>query len=126
MIMPSLKHAALQIHRDHVLDEVRRSNRERAQRPIRIIDLLITHLEELHLEGRKRVPARFDTALAQLKEALPGDLRPELRSRIAISHLMDTLYELQDELFARLGARVYEDDDGVASQGTSRRLDRAS
>ena len=89
-----------------------REERRRAEQPVRTIDALLAELEELHLEGRKRVPETFDQRLAKLLAGLPADCRLELRSRITIVHLMDKLYAIQDRLLSRRHPRtvVAEDD----------------
>ena len=113
--MTTYSNAALQINRDRRRQEEARTTRDLAMRPVRIIDMLISQLEDLHLEGKKRVPESFDSTLATLNSSLPDDLRQELKSRITIAHLMDRLYDIQDQLFARLVSR--DDLDDEAAEG---------
>ena len=119
-MMTSYTNATLQINRDRLRQEEARTSRDRAMRPVRIIDMLIAQLEDLHLEGKKRVPETFDPTLARLNDALPEDLRQELKSRITITHLMDRLYDIQDQLFARLVSREEFEDDAPITVGTHR------
>ena len=79
----------------------RREQRRRAEQPIRAIDALLAELEQLHLDGRKRVPESFDARFAAMLTTLPADVRVELRSRVTIVHTMDRLYAIQDQLLAR-------------------------
>ena len=86
------------------LERQRRRTRDRlrAVAPIQAIDAMVAELEELHLLGRKRVPENWDERLSELSRTLPpGCELGELRSRITIVHLMDRLYEVQDELLRR-------------------------
>lgn len=86
------------------LERQRRQNqdRRRAVAPIQAIDAMVAELEELHLLGRKRVPENWDGRIADLERTLPpGCELGELRPRITIVHLMDRLYEVQDELLRR-------------------------
>jgi hypothetical protein len=78
-----------------------REERRLAALPIRTIDALLAELEELHLDGRKRVPETFDPRFEALMATLPSDCRLELRSRITIVHLMDRLYAIQDRLLSQ-------------------------
>ena len=64
----------------------------------REIDDLVAQLERMNLEGRRRVPANWEPALAGIREQLneaPEAIRHELRSRVSTSRLMDGLYEAQ-------------------------------
>jgi len=87
----------------------RRADRRRALRPIRAIDALIAELEELHLQGRKRVPETLDERLLSLTRALPPELHFELRSRITVVHLMDRLYAIQDALLRGRSGSHHDD-----------------
>lgn len=108
--MSALKNANDQIRAARARQTEIEEARRREQRPIRTIDQLITALEELHLEGRKRVPESFDQRLEELNEVLPGDLRRGLRSRITIAHLMDELYEIQHALLVRVSGDWHPDE----------------
>lgn len=109
--------SALQSTNDQIIAGIRRRRQEaaarrRAEQPIRVIDVLLEELEELHLAGRKRVPDSFDLRLEKLNGTVPGELRQELRSRITIVHLMDRLYEMQDALLQRKAGGLVEADEG--------------
>ena len=95
-----------------------REARRRAEQPVRTIDALLAELEELHLEGRKRVPETFDQRLTELLAGLPADCRLELRSRITIVHLMDRLYAIQDRLLSRRHARADAGEDDFLPQAS--------
>ncbi|GAC1338063.1 MAG: hypothetical protein NVSMB29_03300 [Candidatus Dormibacteria bacterium] len=108
--MSGLQNANEQIRAARARQSELEAARRRAQRPVRAIDELIASLEELHLEGRKRVPESFDRRFDELTELLPADLHRTLRSRITIAHLMDELYEIQHALLARIsGSERLED-----------------
>jgi hypothetical protein len=98
----------------------RRHRRQELERqsvlaPIRAIDVLVTELEELHLLGRKRVPAGWEGRLDTLGQTLPtGCELGELRSRITIVHLMDRLYDIQDELLRRKTGGLMLDEDELS------------
>ncbi|MFN2451739.1 MAG: hypothetical protein ABR541_05240 [Candidatus Dormibacteria bacterium] len=107
--MSALENANDQIRAARARQAARDEARRRAQLPVRGIDTLLSALEELHLEGRKRVPESFDSRLEELNELLPPELRRALRSRITIAHLMDELYEIQHALLGG-NARSLDDD----------------
>ncbi|HEY6378694.1 MAG TPA: hypothetical protein VI316_05895 [Candidatus Dormibacteraeota bacterium] len=98
---------SLQRHRRQELE------RQSMLAPIRAIDVMVADLEELHLLGRKRVPEGWGVRLGNLGRALPSGCElGELRSRITIVHLMDRLYEIQDELLRRkTGGLVLDEDE---------------
>jgi len=119
--MSALNNANQQIRAARAQQSERADARRREQRPIRAIDRLLASLEELHLEGRKRVPEAFDDQLEELNELLPTELRRSLRSRITIAHLMDDLYEIQGVLLVRAGGgRLPADARDDGEQGWSR------
>src|SRR5262249_41987143 len=97
----------------------RRMERQRVVRPIQVIDGLLAELEELHLNGRKRVPDSFDPRLAALVDVCPEARGHELRSRITIVHLMDELYGIQELLLEiKSGlARTLDPGDGEGDRG---------
>jgi len=100
---------SLQRHRRQELE------RQSVLAPIRAIDVMIAELEELHLLGRKRVPAGWGFRLDTLGRTLPGGCQlGELRSRITIVHLMDRLYEIQDELLRRKTGGFTLDEDELS------------
>ncbi|HVA21918.1 MAG TPA: hypothetical protein VNN74_07470 [Candidatus Micrarchaeia archaeon] len=76
----------------------RRRDADARREPVRLTDALIATLESLHLDGRKRVPPALQPSLDALNARLPAPYRRELRSGITIAHLLDQLFELQDDL----------------------------
>ncbi len=118
--MTALQDANDQIRRARAGQTEREEARRREQRPVRTIDGLIASLEELHLEGRKRVPEALEGRLEELNLLLPVELRRALRSRVTIVHLMDELYEMQHALLLRIAGRPAHDvDDGEADEDWS-------
>lgn len=95
-----------------------REERRLAALPVRTIDALLAELEELHLEGRKRVPETYDGRLDALLATLPPDCRLQLRSRITIVHLMDRLYAIQDRLLSRRAARLEAEEEELLPQAS--------
>lgn len=109
--MTALQNANDQIRLARARQSEREEARRREQLPIRTIDRLLASLEELHLEGRKRVPEALEGRLAELNQLLPIELRRPLRSRVTIAHLMDELYEVQHALLLRVSGRRADDDE---------------
>jgi len=81
--------------------ERRRRISVRRRRPVVLIDSLLEDLEGLHLCGRKRVPASWESRLRAVSAAVPPACRQDLRTRIKIINLMDRLYEMQEKLLLR-------------------------
>ena len=81
--------------------ERRRQISLRRRHPIVLIDSLLEDLEGLHLCGRKRVPPSWESRLRAVGAAIPPPCRQNLRTRITIIHLMDRLYEIQEQLLLR-------------------------
>ncbi len=80
--------------------------------PIRVVDGLIADLEELNLSGRQRVPETWEERLEPLRVALPERFREGLRTRVAVSRLMDHLYDIEEYLFhLKVGDRAIDDDE---------------
>jgi hypothetical protein len=112
--MSPLQSTNAEIRRRMQQEAQRREERRVAELPMRAVDRLLAELEQLHLDGRKRVPETFEARLVALNAALPAGLRAELRSRITIVHLMDKLYAIQDRLLSDRASRhdlVIEDED---------------
>lgn len=108
----------------HLHSQRRRQQEEyRLKAPVRAIDHLLSDLEELHLTGRKRVPEDLDDRLAEIAALLPGRISTvDLRSRITILRLMDSLYAIQDILLRNKTASL----DGARAAGADRGLSCAS
>src|SRR3982074_1511240 len=85
----------------------RRLLRERHR--LALVDAVLSDLEELHLQGKRRVPLNYADRLASLSDALPAASRRPLRAGVTIVHLMDELFEIQDDLL-RLIAPQRPDD----------------
>lgn len=83
--------------------EWQRTRQQRAElrRPIREIDTMLARLEELHLAGRRRVPAAWGPGIVALLEMLPPDCRRPFALRTTVSRLMDELFEMQDSMLDR-------------------------
>ena len=96
--MSALADTNLQIRAERLAERRRHAAQARAQLPIRLVDALLTELEELHLVGRKRVPETLDVRLADFQSVCPQAGGHDLRSRITIARLMDRLYEIQELL----------------------------
>ncbi len=103
--MSGLQSTNAEIRRRMQQEQRARERRRLADLPVRTIDTILAELEELHLQGRKRVPETYDARLDRLIASLPDECRLELRSRITIVHLMDRLYAIQDRLLSRRGAQ---------------------
>ena len=91
--------AVLQMER--VIDEARlRSWRQhRFDRAIRALDALIEDVEQLNLAGRSRVPMVWQPRLARLASELPVECGDRLRAGISPQRLLDSVYDIQQEVF---------------------------
>jgi hypothetical protein len=118
--MSALRDTNEQIRAGQLAQQRRRAEQARALLPIRIVDALIAELEELHLAGRKRVPETFDARLAAFQTMCPQARGCDLRSRITIVHLMDQLYQIQEQLLETKAGRSW------GAGGDDRHLSRAS
>ena len=93
--------------------QYRKAERQRLRRPIALIDGLINDLEVLNLRGAMRVPLSYEPRLLQiralLREAVSVDQLDDLRTRVRPDKLMDSLYNLEEALFALLRPDRFED-----------------
>jgi len=93
--------------------QYRKAERQRLRRPIGLIDGLINDLEVLNLRGAMRVPLSYEPRLLQirslLREAVSADQLDDLRTRVRPDKLMDSLYTLEEALFAQLRPDRFED-----------------
>jgi hypothetical protein len=93
--------------------QYRKAERQRLRRPIGLIDGLINDLEVLNLRGVMRVPLSYEPRLLQiralLREAVSVDQLDDLRTRVRPDKLMDSLYSLEEALFAQLRPDLFED-----------------
>jgi len=93
--------------------QYRKAERQRLRRPIALIDGLINDLEVLNLRGAMRVPLSYEPRLLQIRALLRDTVRvdqlDELRTRVRPDKLMDSLYTLEEALFAQLRPDRFED-----------------
>jgi hypothetical protein len=93
--------------------QYRKAERQRRRRPIGLIDGLINDLEVLNLRGAMRVPLSYEPRLLQIRalvrEAVSVDQLDDLRTRVRPDKLMDSLYTLEEALFAQLRPDLFED-----------------
>ena len=73
--------------------------------PIALIDSLLSELEVLNLFECERVPESLQPSLLWLFENCPVEC-PQMSVRSSPAHLMDTLFDLQESLFALKGGDV--------------------
>jgi hypothetical protein len=96
-----------------VAHQCRKAERQRLRRPIALIDGLINDLEVLNLRGTMRVPLSYEPRVLQIRalcrEAVSEDQLDALRTRLRPDKLMDSLYSLEETLFARLRPDRFED-----------------
>lgn len=78
-------------------DRRRRRDRARIDIPMRVLDQMLEELEQMNLQGTKRVPTGFESRIEQLAEVLPVEM-PRMRSNVAPVTLMDMVFEVQDRL----------------------------
>jgi hypothetical protein len=101
-----LSQACAEIRDAEGIHHSRKAQRRLLRQPIEVIDGLINNLEELNLKGISRVPLSYEPRLLQLRAMLAGSgLSAEqldgLRARVRIGRLMDSLYSVQEVLFAQ-------------------------
>jgi hypothetical protein len=70
--------------------------------PVALIDSLLSELEVLNLAEIRRVPGSLQPSLRWLHDHCPVKC-PEMSVRVSPVQLMDTLFELQEALFALKG-----------------------
>src|SRR5690349_23977907 len=93
--------------------QYRKAERQRLRHPVALIDGLINDLEVLNLRGAMRVPLSYEPRLLQiralLRDTVSVDQLDELRTRVRPDKLMDSLYTLEEALFAQLRPDRFED-----------------
>jgi hypothetical protein len=83
------------------------AQRERNRQGIamKLVDAILTDLEDLNVELAETIPRSLGPRLAALKVVLPADLasiyEPDLRPGLPVGMAMDRLFDLQDELLFR-------------------------
>jgi hypothetical protein len=84
-----------------------RFQRERVDRAIRELDVLVESIERLNLDEKARVPMAWQPKLAQLAAELPVECHDRLRAGISPLRLLDQVYDVQQELlWMKQGADV--------------------
>lgn len=81
--------------------ERRRRDVISTRRPYAYLDWLIVQLEEFHLAGKKRVPRAFEARLYAVADLLPAGVEPPLIWRTLIRHVLDQVFDLQEQLLQR-------------------------
>jgi len=89
----------------------RETERRRLEQPIAQVDQILAECEELLLVGRKRVPLGMESRLQRLSASL-SPCAPDLHAGVTIVHLMDQLFDLQEELLSRRVDRAAFPDPG--------------
>jgi hypothetical protein len=84
-----------------------RWKRERVDRAIQGMDALVEAIERLNLKEKARVPMAWQPKLARFAAELPVDCQGRLRAGISPTHLLDNVYDIQQELlWLKQGADV--------------------
>lgn len=78
--------------------ERRREVEISTRRPYVYLDWLIVQLEEFHVAGKKRIPRAFEPHLYAVADLLPEGVEPPLIWRTLIRHVIDQVFELQEQL----------------------------
>jgi hypothetical protein len=84
--------------RRHIL---KRLQRWRITSPILVIDGMLEDVEQMNMQGARRVPISWEPRLELLAANLPAGVhadRAELRAGISPNRLMEALFCLQDQL----------------------------
>jgi hypothetical protein len=91
--------AVLQMERLNDEARLRAGRRLRFDRSIRALDQLIEDIEQLNLADRSRVPMDWQSKLARLASELPVECGGRLRAGISPQRLLDTVYDILQEVF---------------------------
>ena len=88
-----------------------KARRRQFRQRIQFIDSLINSLEELNLKGISRVAPAYEPHLQELRAMMAdtgvtADQMDSLRSRVPVSVLMDSLYDVQEVLFAQIRPNI--------------------
>ncbi|HEY0492780.1 MAG TPA: hypothetical protein VGD57_04870 [Candidatus Dormibacteraeota bacterium] len=85
--------------RSRAAEAVRRRQVEAGtRRPFAYLDWLIVQLEDLHVAGKKRIPKAFEPHLFAVADLLPEGVEPPLIWRTLIRHVIDQVFDLQEQL----------------------------
>lgn len=91
--------AVLQMEQVHQAEQLRNRRRARYDRAIQALDVLIEDIEQLNLADRSRVPIAWQPRLARLACMLPVECGARLRAGISPARLLDSVYDIQQEVF---------------------------
>lgn len=101
--------AVLQMEQVDREARLRSWQRARYDRAIQALDLLIEDIEQLNLADRSRVPVAWQPRLARLASELPVECGVRLRAGISPARLLDSVYDIQQEVFwAKRGVTAEE------------------
>jgi hypothetical protein len=80
---------------------LRRANRRRYafQRMLQATDRLLWRLEEMNRDGVKVVPRRVRGEVRGVVGAMPATVRDTLRDSSDVQDMLDSLFEVQEQLF---------------------------
>jgi hypothetical protein len=83
------------------------------RRPIALIDAMLQDLEELNLRGQKRVPLAYEARLREVAALVPPDPRladavANIKVKIGIGKLMDSLFAVEEALFSQRYGSSFE------------------
>jgi hypothetical protein len=80
---------------------LRRANRRRYafHRMLEATDRLLWRLEELNRDGIKAVPRRARAELRDVAATMPQGIADKLRDTGAVQDTLDSLFEMQEQLF---------------------------
>lgn len=80
---------------------LRRANRRRYafHRMLQATDRLLWRLEEMNRDGIKSVPKKVRNELHEVAETMPPRVRETLRDTGGVQDTLDSLFEVQEELF---------------------------
>ena len=112
-----LSQACVEIREAEAEHHSQKAKRRLFRQPIEAIDLLINSLEEMNLKGVSRVPLSYEPRLLQLRAMVAGagptvEQLDGLRTRVRIGRLMDSLYAVQEVLFAQTRPDIPRESDG--------------
>ena len=87
-----------EIRASAALSAYRRRVEISTRRPFAYLDWLIVQLEEFHVAGKKRIPRAFEPHLYAVADLLPAGVQPPIIWRTLIRHVIDQVFELQEQL----------------------------
>lgn len=99
---------------EEMQDEIRRENdrRNAFYRMVQASDAVLWRLEEMNKDGVTDVPTPLRQELEQALQPLPEHVRSSFRNTGAVQETLDSVFELQEELFRwRNPEFTFEEDD---------------